>query len=67
MGTKYQRSYEQSDKSKGTCCYLSLYLFEMKNFLKKLLFDSKQCYINKVIWRLRIIMRGFFKNSVLFY
>ena len=39
----------------------------MKNFLKILLFDSKQCHINKVIWRLRIIMRGFFKNSVLFY
>ena len=39
----------------------------MKNFLKILLFDSKQCYINKVIWRLIIIMRGFFKNSVLFY
>ena len=39
----------------------------MKNFLNILLFDSKLCYINKLIWRLRIIMRGFFKNSVLFY
>lgn len=39
----------------------------MKNFLKILLFDSKLCYINKVIWRLRIIMRGFFIISFLFY